>query len=350
MAPQSPASCWRRSRFPETRSMDAADAPSRRQLLWLWIEQRLPALLRGHRAESLPIMLNQRRIYIVPSGFGVFFAVVMFAVLIGALNYQNNMALLFGLLSTSIAAVSMVQTFRNLDQLSLVQVTVEPGHVGEPLPIALHLRAADGRARYGISLRLGTQWRHLDLPAGQTAIVHFTASAQRRGWFSPEPVTISTRWPFGLFYAWSSLQADARALVYPRAESPPAPFPRHPRGGRQRGSDPGDEDLRALRGYVAGDPSHLVAWKASARLGQLLVRQLETPRSREAIFDYAQITELDSEGRLSRLTRWVIEAERAGMPWRLQLPGIALGPDRGPAHRLRCLQALALYALPDSRQ
>lgn len=330
--------------------MDASEAPSRLEPLWQWIERRLPALLRRHRHEALPITLNQRRIYIVPSGFGVFFAVVMFAVLIGALNYQNNMALLFGLLSASIAAVSMLQTFRNLDQLSLVQVAVEPGHAGDQLPIALHLRAADNRARYGISLRLGTLRRHVDLPAGQTAIVQFTASAKRRGWFSPEPVTISTRWPFGLFHAWSHLHSDARALVYPRAESPPAPMPHHPEGGRQGGTDPGDEDLRALRSYAPGDPTHLVAWKASARLGQLLVRQLETPRSRETIFDYAQIAGLDQEGRLSRLTRWVIEAEHAGMPWRLQLPGVTLGPDGGPAHRLRCLKALALHALPDPRQ
>lgn len=330
--------------------MDASESPSRLEPLWQWIERRLPALLRRHRREALPITLNQRRIYIVPSGFGVFFAVVMFAVLIGALNYQNNMALLFGLLSASIAAVSMLQTFRNLDQLSLVQVAVEPGHAGDQLPIALHLRAADNRARYGISLRLGPLRRHVDLPAGQTAIVQFTASAKRRGWFSPEPVTISTRWPFGLFHAWSRLHSDTRVLVYPRAESPPAPIPHHPEDGRQGGTDPGDEDLRALRSYAPGDPTHLVAWKASARLGQLLVRQLETPRSRETIFDYAQIAGLDQEGRLSRLTRWVIEAEHAGMPWRLQLPGVTLGPDGGPAHRLRCLKALALHALPDPRQ
>lgn len=329
--------------------MDSTDAPSRLEPLWRWIERRLPNLLRRHRFEPLPITLNQRRVYIVPSGFGLFFAVVMFAILIGALNYQNNMALLFGLLAVSIAAVSMLQTFRNLDQLSLVQVAADPVYAGDQVPIALHLRAADGRPRYGVSLRLGSLRRHIDLAAGAIVVVHFTAPALRRGWFSPEPATISTRWPFGLFHAWSHLHSDVRTLVYPRPETPAAPLPRNPEGGRQGGTDPGDEDLRALRAYAPGDPTHLVAWKASARMGELLVRQLEMPRSRETVFDYGQITGLDREARLSRLTRWVIEAEQAGIPWRLKLPGIDLGPDSGPAHRLRCLKALALHALPDPR-
>ena len=46
-----------------------------REWAWRELDRRLPNLTRRHRFERLPITLNQRRIYIVPSRFGLFFAV-----------------------------------------------------------------------------------------------------------------------------------------------------------------------------------------------------------------------------------------------------------------------------------
>ena len=51
---------------------------------------------------------------------------------------------------------------------------------------------------------------------------------------------------------------------------------------------------------------------------------------------------LPVEARISRLARWVDEAERRGKRYRLRLPGESLGPAQGPAHRHACLRTLAL--------
>lgn len=319
-----------------------------RNRLWRSVDVRLPSLRRRHRYEALPITLGQRRIYIVPSWFGLAFAVMMMGVLAGALNYNNNGALLFGLLPVSLAAVSMLQTFRNLDKLSLVQVTADPVFQGESVHLEFHLRAGDSRTRYGVTLKLGSERRHIEVEANATSVARFALPATRRGWYVPDAVRISTTWPFGLFYAWSYLHSDARALVYPRPETPATPLPRTPDPGRIGGADPGEDDLRALREYVPGDATRLIAWKASARTGDLLVRQLEAPQSRETVFDLTRVPLPDLESKLSRLTRWVIDAERAGIRYRLQIPGANLGPDLGSGHRLRCLKVLALYALTDS--
>lgn len=315
---------------------------------WRELDRRLPNLTRRHRNEQLPITLNQRRVYIVPSGFGLFFALMMVVILGGALNYNNNGALLFGLLAVSLGAVSMLQTFRNLDRLSLIQVSADPVHAGEPVHLNFQLRCEDTRTRFAVTLKLDGELRHIEIAPGNVTQIEFALPSGSRGWYTPEPVRISTVWPFGLFYAWSYLHSDVRVLVYPRAESPAQPLPRMPDPGRISGADPGDEDLRSLREYQVGDPTRLVAWKASARTGELLVRQLEAPQARETVFDLQRIAGLDLEQRLSRMTRWVVEAERAGIRYRLALPGLNLGPELGPAHRLRALKALALYALPGS--
>jgi uncharacterized protein (DUF58 family) len=48
------------------------------------------------------------------------------------------------------------------------------------------------------------------------------------------------------------------------------------------------------------------------------------------------------EARLSRLTAWVLMAERMGLDYGLRIPGHEFSPDQGAAHRSRCLEAMAL--------
>ncbi len=45
---------------------------------------------------------------------------------------------------------------------------------------------------------------------------------------------------------------------------------------------------------------------------------------------------------MSRLTRWVLDADASGARWSLRIPGRTIGLDGGPTHRQRCLEALAL--------
>ena len=73
------------------------------------------------------------------------------------------------------------------------------------------------------------------------------------------------------------------------------------------------------------------------------MREFEQPRGSDVVLDWNALPELDRESRIRRLARWIDEAERAGMHYRLQLPGMAaLGPGSGNAHRHACLRALAL--------
>ena len=81
------------------------------QRLQAWAERRLPALTRYRQPEPLPIELHRRRIYIVPTGFGIGFAMLLLVMLVGALNYANNAALLLTCLLGAASATSMLVAF-----------------------------------------------------------------------------------------------------------------------------------------------------------------------------------------------------------------------------------------------
>jgi uncharacterized protein (DUF58 family) len=304
------------------------------------IENRLPALTRYRRPESLPIELHRRRIYIVPTGMGLAFGVLLMVMLAGALNYANNAALLLTCLLSAACVASMLVAFRSLDGLRLV--AVQPGHAtaGQALPLQLHLDTGP-RTRQSIRIDLDGQTLAFAALAGEQVRLPVALATERRGWQTLPRLRVWSTWPLGMFRAWSWLYPEQAVLVWPHPETagPPPQFPTDdPLHQRLHHGD----DLAALREYRPGDPQRRIAWKISARHETLLVKDFEQPEPRqEWQLDWRQLTGLEYEARISRLARWLGEAEAQGRPSSLWLPGEDISHGAGPVHYARCMSALA---------
>jgi uncharacterized protein (DUF58 family) len=138
-------------------------------------------------------------------------------------------------------------------------------------------------------------------------------------------------------------------LVYPRPEEdgPPLPY------GAAEKSDghghAGHDDFAGVRNYQAGDSMKTLAWRQIARVdlesgGALVSKHFEGGAASEIFIDFARLPySMDIEMKLSRMTRWVLEAEARGLAYAFCLGDVILPPGLGPAHRDACLRALALY-------
>ena len=307
------------------------------------LRQRLVALARPRDPEALPVRLDRRRIYVLPTRFGLFFALLLVVMSVGALNYNNNPALLMAFLLAGSAVASLVSAQLQLSGLAIAAVDAEPVPAGRTLHLRVHARVADPRPRSGLMLdcadcapvplrlRDGSGEAVLDLPT------------QRRGWLEVPRLRIATTWPLGIARAWSYVWPEAPVLVYPAPESDAPPLPTGSGDPATRRLHAAGDDVHHLRNYRAGDAQRAIAWKPSARRGTLLVREFEQPAGTDIDLDWRELHGLAHEARISRLARWVEDAERDGRRYRLQLPAQpAIGPDRGPAHRHACLRALAL--------
>ena len=317
--------------------MDAAMQGERGGLL-ARIRSWIPALERGRSPESLPIRLDRRRIYIVPTRAGLGFAVLLATMLTGALNYQNNAALLLTCMLGAALASSMLLTWRELHDLTLRSLHAEHGFCDARLPIHLAF-ADDGRARPGLHIALDAIQQPCPLRRGVSR-ADVTMPTDTRGWMPLPRMKLSSTLPFGLFRAWSWVTPNQRVLVYPRILHDAQP--------RTRNHDPnerivGGDEFASLRDYHAGDPIRHVAWKASARHDHLLVREFDSAAPGQPLrFDWSALSGLDRETRISRLTGWVCDAYAAAHPWILILEDRRpLGPASDAAHYHRCLTALA---------
>ena len=297
--------------------------------------------MRPRAPEPLPIAIDRRRVYVIPTGFGLFFALLLATMGVGALNDNNNPALLLALLLSGAALASLLVAHLQLSGLRMVAAGAEPVPAGEPLSLRVHLRASDARERRGLRVECGEIASSASLADGAGEAVLELPTA-RRGWLQPHRLRISTRQPLGLAFAWCHAWPQAQLLVYPRPERDAPPLPSvGGEGSRARPHVAGDEPHH-LRAYRQGDPRRNIAWKPSARHGALLVREHERREGAEIVLDWRELASLPVEARISRLARWVDEAERRNRRYRLRLPGESLGPAQGPAHRHACLRALAL--------
>jgi uncharacterized protein (DUF58 family) len=302
--------------------------------------------LRRQRYDSGTVTLNQRSIYILPTRQGFAFCLVLVVMLLGDINYNLSLGYVLTFLLATMGGMSMLHTFRNMAQLQIRAGHVEPVFAGEPAHFVFHVHNASMLNRYQINLH-DAQGRQtvFDVAARGHTEAALSIPALRRGWLEPGRLTLYTRFPLGLFHAWSYLRFDVRSLVYPRpaARIPLPAASAHDGSGKQPAS--GDEDFAGLRGYVAGDTLQRIAWKALAREQGLQVKQFHALQGRELWLDWSQLPAIADERKLELLTRWVLDAELQGLRFGLRLPGVEMPPAQGQSHRGECLRALALYGV-----
>lgn len=306
------------------------------------LRARLERLARPRQPESLPVAFGRRRIYLLPTAFGAFFLALLLTMALGALNYNNNPALLLALLLAGAAHTSLLAAHLQLSGLRIVAIDAEPVAAGQPLLVRVHARAEPGRERRGLRVAHGETSATLSLADGVGEAVLSLPTALR-GWYDLDRLRISTTRPLGLARAWVWVWPAEPLLVYPVPEPGGPPLPEGRGEQTQARLHPAGDDVHHLRAYRRGDARRAIAWKPSARRDSLLVREYEQPQGADVVLDWRALPALAYEDRIRRLARWVDEAEREDRRYRLELPGQpVLGPGRGAAHRHACLRALAL--------
>lgn len=298
-----------------------------------------------HTGERL---LGRRSVYILPTRAGLLMAAVLATMLLTSINYMLALGYALTFVLTSVWLVSMVHTWRDLAGLVLRAGRADPVHAGDFAEHGMVLRNPTGPERFALDLVVaGTLTPvHIDVPVGPEHLVTLALPTHTRGWHDMPRMRLQTRWPLGLWRAWAYWHPQARFLVLPQPEAPGTPMPLASSAGDEtQGRNLGDDDPAAIRPWRTGDSPRRLAWKAMARLGSegLLVTEFEGGQGGLLWFDWQHLpAHLDAESRISRLTRWVIDAEAAGLHYGLRLPHLEVSPNQGPAHRAQCLRELAL--------
>lgn len=296
--------------------------------------------------------IGARQIYILPTRSGLFFGFLVISMLIGSLNYQNNLGLLFTFFFGSVALVAMHHCWFNLLGLAVQARPGPPTFAGDAARFEVILRSARRSGRYDLEVLGGLETAGpVALEPGDQVTLGILKPSVRRGHLSLNEVVIQTHHPMGLFRAWSHVSCRTRVLVYPRPAAR-APTPRGT-GGTGYSQVPsggeGADDYLGPREYRVGDSPRHLDWKALARGRGLVVKQFGGELGRDQWIDWAGSPIADPERRISLLTRQVLNAGEVGSRFGLRLPGREVPLGRGEAQIHRCLRALALHEPGDTQ-
>ncbi|MGL6110258.1 MAG: DUF58 domain-containing protein [Rubrivivax sp.] len=297
--------------------------------------------------------LNQHNIYILPTKGGVAFGVTLLVMLVACINYQLNLGYVLTFLLAGSGLVSIHLTHGTLRGLTLRLRPAAPVFAGEPAMLEV-VMSNPGAARHGVGLRFSGRgfaqhdaW--CDVPALGQASARLSIVPPTRGWHVLPALVVETRFPLGLFRAWTLWRPASPVLAYPRPEQPAAALPlvQSAAGETTQARRGQGSELDGVRAWRRGDALRQVVWKKAARSGELVSRETTPESSRELWLDWqasSAADRADPEVRLSRLAAWVLAAEEQGLVYGLRLPGRQFAPDRGDLHQRMLLRELALWS------
>jgi len=292
----------------------------------------------------------QGNVRVLPNRYGWLMLLVLGVMLLGSINYNNNLGYALTFLLMGVWVMAHVHGYRNLRGIEVLGVRAAPVFVGDEAVFEVFLRNGGPLASHGLAISAAgvVTTDAIDLAAGDSHTARLSFPAQHRGVLALPPLTIASGFPLAICTARIGWCGDASATVYPHpAGALPLPESGDPRASSAGNTLTGDTDFAGLRAYRTGDSLRQIAWKALARERGLHVKRFAGGAAEQTELRLRDLNFIgDLETQLSQLARWIVDADRAGISYSLDLGQTRLPPGLGEAHRDRCLQALAHYGAP----
>ena len=303
-----------------------------------WLNRRIPP--------QKSITLSQKSIFIFPTRTGFVFSILLLVLLLAAINYENS--LIFGLVFWlgSTFFVTIFYTFKNLSSITLDLQKVGTGFVGEDIEFSIQVSRPENSKREGLQLGWPNQVKQsAELHQDTSTTIHLFVNAKQRGWLNPGRLLVETFYPLGLLRAWTWVDLNTNAIIYPKPISHQQTFTNT--GDNEEGElthRSGSDDFHNIRNYHPGDSPRHILWRSFARQDELLVKQFASYANSQLILDWHQI-EGETELRLSRLTAMALKAYNSDIEFGLKLPQVEIPPASEKTHLDNVLTELALYGL-----
>lgn len=287
---------------------------------------------------------KKARVYIMPTRMGGYFNGLIVLMFLLAIGYSNNLLLIFTLVLFTFNLLWLIQSHFHLHRLKLAGLTVETGHVADPLQVTLHwARAPQGPLSWKINLEgnlCALEVQSLDdnsqRSTGEIMI-------PRRGEHHWKYVRVSTSNPFGLYKVWIFYPLQVSSLAYPALKSGVDVVALgEDLEGELATERKGIDDFRGFSLYQHQESRH-ISWKHYARSGELLVKEGEEKKAPVVEFELnLPESEEAKESYLSLIATRMVECHRREIPFSLKAPGHMVAPGLHMGHLHDCLKVLAL--------
>lgn len=303
-----------------------------------WFSNRMPV--------ADQVVLSQRATYIWPTRTGYLLIAIMLLMLVGATNYQNNLAFLLTFLLVGIGLVSIAYTFQNMQKIQFSLKPAKQIFANQPCSLSIKLTSINGEPHFSIGV--GERYPYVflcDVPAADPSYLVLDFDKPQRGLWQVPRLTVTSIYPFGWIRTWAYFQFKTPLLVYPCPLEPPSSFFSGQAGvDSDEGSKvEGNDDFYGLKNYQPGESMARVDWKSFARERGLYTREFASYQSGALSLRWQDFPGVDTETRLGYLTFLLLDALKQGLGFSLEMPEAIIAFGKGDEHATSCLRLLALH-------
>lgn len=306
-----------------------------------WLDRRIPP--------RKSFTLDQKKIFIFPSKTGAWFFLLLFIMLLAAINYQNNMSFALVFLLTSVFIIAILHTFANLSGLTIKAGQVLPVFAEDIAEIELQISRPGKKHYFDVNFRWPESENcSVTLTELNAQTINLHVPVVHRGWYKPNRLLVESFYPIGLLRCWTWLALDVSVLVYPKPIQSTLDVKMAADAIDEGEVIPvvGSEDFYEFKRYQAGDSPKHVFWKSYAKGQELQTKQYAGYREQRVWLNWDDFSG-DTEERLSKLCYWVLQLHAANDEYGLKIPGIEIPPAHGDHHRAEVLKSLALFQVPE---
>lgn len=309
---------------------------------------RIQELLCGPDQSLKKVRLTLKKIYILPTKHGLLLALLLLGMLLGSVNYNNNIGYVVSFFLGSCTVLAMIYTVQHLAGLEFLAGKSLSSFAGKQAYFSIICYEKNGFERQNINIAISQNRQSLWIAPYSRQEIALSCPAPKRGRLALETIIVSTTYPFGIFRAWAYLKLDQETIVFPRPipetiglfDFEPAEQGSNPFGRKIKDSD----ELNGLRAYQPGESFRRIVWKIYARGKGLWSKEFALNQEQGPIWlDWSLLAPTDLETKLSIFCRLVLIASERDQVYGLRLPTLTIPPGQGNNHKNQCLTALALF-------
>lgn len=280
---------------------------------------------------------NQRRPFIIPAKFGMYFGSGILVLLLLAFTYANQLIYLVAFFFGSFLFVVMHLTNNNIKSLRVENYSVSSTFLEVTPKIYITLKNEHKKyfARY-IQIQLDNKQRRVveELKPEESKVIVFDYPVKERGIVSYPKINISTTFPFGLFYSWKRVQWKNHFLVYPKRQGEQA-LPYLNKNSESEALNSANKMLKSQDGefimhkeFNSNDNYKRIDWRVFARKNKLYTKVYNEDESQAIYIDIEKKLKDSTEGsfekRLSQITKWINECQKNNFHCLVKIPNQAL--------------------------
>ncbi|MCB0370638.1 MAG: DUF58 domain-containing protein [Bdellovibrionales bacterium] len=327
-----------------------------------WFQKLLSKFKFQFNQKILKNTKNQKRPYIVPSRFGLYFGLGILVLLLLAFTYANQLIYLIAFFYASFLFIVMHLTNNNIKFIKVESYQIDHFFKDQKGKLKVTLKNEHRRylSRY-VYLKVSKTNQIKLIPQilpQQSITLYFDIQSEQRGLFAFPEISIYTTFPFEIFYSWKKSNWSLNYFVFPEREGDDQPpiidekaLEKESLFTNQLNLSQG-VDFLYHREFVPGDNFHRIDWKVFARKNKFYVKTYDNPNSAIYLIDLPVLLDQANgnvlERKINQITKWIYTAQTDNLPCMIQFFDSKLTLLKTPKEFQSIYEKLALFPRENS--